>query len=187
MKSSSLVNILAVCLLAVMLPASCLFSPEKNPDETPTPVYHEPADSAWKVIDNLQLAYVNRDLARYIACFRSDFEFHLLEVDWEDYTGDGQIDTYWGLDQEEAGHENMFNAVEQIELTLLGNLEYPDMSDPTGQSWVLPRTFDLKVYTQLSGPGGVQGYRASGEAMFVCRTDSLGEWYIWKWYDHSEI
>jgi hypothetical protein len=186
-KSRFFIRSLTVFLVGLLALTGCLFSPDKNPDDNPPPVYHQPADSAWKVVANLQLAYVNRDLGRYIACFRDDYEFHLLESDWEDYNGDGFIDTYWGLDKEEEFHEAMFNAVEQIELLLMGTTEYPDLSDPTGQSWALPRTFDLKVYTNLGGGGGgVEGFRASGEALFVCRTDPQGEWYIWKWYDQSE-
>ena len=40
--------------------------------------------------------------------------------------------------------------------------------------------FDLKVYTDEAQ---TQGYRASGEAIFICREDSTGQWYVWKWFD----
>lgn len=172
----------------LVLTAGCLFSPEPDDNPSPPPPYYSPADSAWKVVFNLQLAYVNRDHDHYMQCFRDDFEFHLLEQDWDDYNGDGIIDTYWGLDTEDEFHEAMFNGVEQIELTFTGNMQYPYQGDPTGESWSLPRTFDLKVYTSIGGSGGVTGYRASGDALFICRVDSTsGEWYIWQWYDESEI
>ena len=166
----------------------CLFSPESD-DNPPDPIYYEPADSAWKVVKNLETAYINRDHDAYMDCFREDFEFHLLETDWDDYDGDGIVDTYWGYDIEDLFSQNMFNAVEQIELVLTGTSEYPWMGDPTEQSYALPRNFDLKVYTSVGGPSQPpQGYRASGEAIFICRPDTTtGEWYIWQWFDESEV
>ena len=47
----------------------------------------------------------------------------------------------------------------------------------------LDRTFDLKVYTDEAQS---QGYHASGSALFICREDSTGEWYIWQWWDQSD-
>lgn len=156
------------------------FDPKKNPDPVPAQ-YHIPADSAWKVLENLEYSYSSMDIDRYIACFRSDFEFHLLEIDWADYTGNGTIDEYWGLALEEEFHILMFNAVWSIDLTLSGDSEFPWSGDPTGMALALPRTFDLKVYTN----GGVDGHCASGSALFICREDESGEWYIWQWWDQS--
>ncbi len=177
--------IASVALLLLL--TGCLFSP-KSTEEPPEPLYYEPADSAWKVVMNLQLAYVNRDHAQYMKCFRQDFEFHLLEVDWDDYDGDGIVDEYWGYDIEDLSSQNMFNATEQIELTLTGNAIHPWMGDSTGGNWALPRTFDLKVYTSLGSPSEPpQGFRASGQAIFICRLDDEGEWYIWLWFDESDV
>ncbi len=142
--------------------------------------YYAPVDSAWKVLKNLEYAYISMDIDHYMACFRSDFEFHLLEIDWDDYTGNGEIDEYWGLAKEEQFHIAMFNALSSIELTLSGDSEFPWTGDPTNMSLALPRTFDLKVYTV-----GINGYCASGSALFICREDETGEWYIWQWWDQS--
>ncbi len=148
--------------------------------------YYNPCDSAWKVLKNLEYAYQSKDLDHYLACFRSDFEFHLLEVDWDDYNGDGIIDEYWGRDLEEEFHEAMFGFVDDIELTLDGTASWPWSGDSTGQSWELQRTFELKVWYTLPGSPW-EGSQASGMAIFICRTDTTtGEWYIWKWYDQSE-
>jgi hypothetical protein len=165
--------------------SGCLFSPDKG-DPEPT-LYYEPADSAWKVVANLQMAYENRDHAQYMACFRSDFEFHLLETDWDDYNGDGIIDTYWGIDQEDAFHNNMFNSVEDIELSFSGNVEYPFMGDTTGVSWVLTRVFDLKVYTSVGAPADP---RATGlREMLTSSADPMrmASGTSGQWYDRSEI
>lgn len=158
------------------------FSPNTgiNP---PPPQYHNPVDSAYKVLQNLEYAYVSRDIGHYLNCFRDDFEFHLLEIDWDDYNGDDIIDRYWGLDQEEAFHINMFNStnVTSIDLVLEGNQQSPWTGDPTGQSYQLQRTFSLKVYMNPNG------YIATGSALFICRPDTnTGEWYIWQWWDLSD-
>ncbi len=159
------------------------FSPDTNPDPPP-PQYHVPVDSAYKVLENLEYAYISRDIGHYLACFRDDFEFHLQEIDWDDYDGDGTVDTYWGLDLEEQFHILMFNNVSSISLTLSGTQQSIWTGDSTGLSLQLPRTFDLKVYTNEAQS---EGYRASGSALFICREDSsTGEWYIWQWWDLSD-
>jgi hypothetical protein len=158
------------------------FSPDTIPGEENQ--YYSPVDSAYKALKNLQYAYVSMDIGHYLDCFRDDFEFHLLQVDWDDYNGDGIIDEYWGLDLEEQFHEAMFSNLFAIELNLSGTSESPWTGDSTGQSLQLTRTFDLKVYTDEAQS---QGFRASGDALFICRKDSTGEWYIWQWWDQSEI
>jgi hypothetical protein len=159
-----------------------------NPTNVPPspPPYYTFCDSAWKVIKNLEYSYQARDIVHYMACFRSDFEFHLLEVDWANYWGSAEIDTWWGLDVEEEFHIAMFDFVDDIELELSGIAEWPWSPDSTGQSWELPRTFTLKVYYTVPGSPWT-GSQASGSALFICRADtSTGEWYIWQWFDQSE-
>lgn len=176
---------LACTAALALLAAGCWnpFSPDQDPPSGPQ--YFEFCDSAYKVVENLHYAYIARDLDRYMDCFRSDFEFHLLQVDWDDYNGDGIIDEFWGLDLEEQLTELMFDNVFSIELTFTGTQEYPWEGDPTGESLQLPRVFDLKVYTDGSG---TQGYRATGTARFICRPDTTsGEYYIWQWYDESDV
>lgn len=172
-------------VITVVIVSGCWnpFSPNTGDDPPPTQ-YHSPVDSAYKVLENLEYAYISRDIGHYLGCFRDDFEFHLLEVDWNDYNDDGILDKYWGLDQEEAFHIIMFNNVSSIDLGLDGNQQSPWTGDPTGQSYQLQRTFNLKVYTQANPP---EGYMASGSALFICRPDTTtGEWYIWQWWDLSD-
>jgi len=174
--------IISVVITAVIV-AGCWnpFSPDTGEDPPPQQ-YHNPVDSAYKVLENLEYAYISRDITHYIGCFRDDFEFHLQEIDWDDYNGDGIIDTYWGIDLEEDFHILMFENVASIELTLAGTQQSPWTGDSTGLSYQLPRTFDLKVYTDEAQSSG---YIASGSALFICRPDSTGEWYIWQWWDQS--
>jgi hypothetical protein len=177
-------------LLAVgiaVLAASGCWNPVDPPQGGGSGVqYYEFCDSAWKVLKNLEYSYQSKDLDHYLSCFRDDFEFHLLEVDWDDYDGDGIIDEYWGLDLEDAFHEAMFGFVDVIDLTLSGTAEWPWPGDSTFQSWELQRTFSLKVYYTIPG-SPYEGSQASGTALFICRKDTTtGEWYIWQWYDQSE-
>ncbi len=180
---NSRIPVLVSVIAAVIIVAGCWnpFSPDTEEGEQIQ--YYSPVDSAWKTLKNLEYAYISRDIDHYLSCFREDFEFHLLEVDFYDYDGDGLIDEYWGIDSEEEFHISMFNSVSAIELTLSGTQESPWTGDSTGQSYQLPRTFDLKVYTDGAH---TTGYRASGSALFVCREDSTGEWYVWQWWDQSD-
>lgn len=158
------------------------FAPDKDPDPSESQ-YYDFCDSAYKVIANLRYAYMSRDIDLYMTCFREDFEFHLLQVDWADYDGDSIQDTYWGLDLEEAFNENVFDNSVNIELTFLGNTEIDwSGAPPEMECLELPRSFDLYVYTNS---GGTTGYHAQGTARFICRPDSTGEYYIYRWYDES--
>lgn len=178
------INTLIVSAVVTVVIVSGCWNPFSPATGEPQGIqYHNPVDSAYKVLENLQYAYVSRDIGHYLDCFRDDFEFHLQEIDWDDYDGDGVIDEYWGLDLEEEFHILMFNNVSSIDLTLAGTSESPWTGDSTGLSLQLPRTFDLKVYTNEAHS---EGYRAAGEAFFVCREDSTGEWYIWQWWDLSD-
>ncbi len=184
MSGKTRINTLIVSFIITAVIVSGCWNPFSPKTGDPVEVqYWDPVDSAYKVLENLQYAYISRDIGHYLACFRDDFEFHLLEIDWADYTGNGVIDEYWGLDLEEEFHISMFQStnVTTIDLVLSGTSEYPWTGDPTGQSLQLDRTFNLKVYT----PDG--GYIASGTALFICREDtSSGEWYIWQWWDLSD-
>ena len=175
----------AVLGAAIAVSAAGCWNPF-NPDDDPDPSelqYYDFCDSAYKVIENLKYAYMTLDIDLYVSCFRDDFEFHLLEVDWADYNGDSIIDTYWGLDLEEAFNENVFENSENIELTFLGNQEYEWSGAEPGQGYLeLPRNFDLYVYTNSAG---TEGFHAQGLARFVCRPDSTGEYYIYRWFDES--
>ncbi len=179
---------LALVVLALLLASTaCLFSPEKGEGD-PDPGFYTPADSAWKVLYNFQLAYQTQNIDAYKECLDPEFEFILLQVDWDDYDGDGIIDESWGKDIEEAFTQNMFDSedAEVIELTLTGNSETVWYGDPSGETLQLVRSFDLKVYYWQ--PDGTQaGYRAMGNAVFRCRPDENGEYKIWQWEDHSEV
>ena len=159
-------------LSSILISVTCTSSVPTDPEVEPPggPPWAD-TDSAWKVIENLRYAYITTDLELYMNCFRDDFEFWPVPV---------QQDSFWGYDLEEYFHQSMFDYVELIELQFLGETEYSWSGDSTGQSLALIRQFDLKVYLDFSN-----GYYAAGGSLFICRPDSTGEWYVWKWFDQS--
>ena len=174
-------------VLIILIGSACLFSPEETVQGDQS-TYYSPVDSAYKVIANFQRAYETKDINEYMDCLHEEFEFMLLETDWADYTGDGNIDQSWGYDLEEEYTGNMFSSpnAETIELTLDGNSETIWYGDSTGTTLQLVRTFDLKVY--FLDPDGIQtGFRASGQAVFLCKPDESGEYKIWRWEDQSQL
>lgn len=179
--------LIAVLGAVLAVSAAGCWNPFDPPDgdDPPESQYYEFCDSAYKVIANLQYAYMARDIDLYTSCFRDNFEFHLLQVDWADYNGDSIIDTYWGLDLEEAFTQNVFDNSESIVLTFDGTSVFDwTGAPPESLCLELPRGFDLYVYTNA---GGTTGFHATGTARFICRPDSTGEYYIYLWYDESEF
>lgn len=119
-----------------------------------------------------------------MACFRDDFQFYPLEFNPFDPAVDSQPDSLWGYETELQCHEVMFDTVFGIELIMDENDEYLWSGDSTGQSWVLRSFFVLKVYVDSAQ---TIGFIAQGAASFICRPDTNGEWYVWQWFDESEV
>ncbi len=88
---STRTRVIYTALTVLLAGSACLFSPDKGEDP-PESGYYTPADSAWKVLHNFQLAYETQNIDAYLDCLHEEFEFILLEVDWDDYDGDGIID-----------------------------------------------------------------------------------------------
>lgn len=149
--------------------------------------FYSPVDTPAKLMHNFQLAYATHDLEEYINCLDDEFQFILLFEDWFDYNLDGYVDSTWDREIELTFTENMFNSprAEIIELTLLGNSETVWYGDPTGETLQLVRSFDLKVY-YMDGDEP-EGFRAAGDAIFLCKPDENGEYRIWQWTDLSEV
>ncbi|MCK4807067.1 MAG: hypothetical protein KAT09_05445 [Candidatus Aegiribacteria sp.] len=179
-KKSAAMVAMASLSAAVIMSMACLTGPDNS--APPGPPW-ETKDSVWKVIENLEYAYNAMDLDLYMSCFREDFEFHLLW--WYNPHGKpAKQDSFWGYDVEEQFHQNMFAYVDSIELTVEGTQGSPWSGDSTGQSYQLPRTFNLWIYTDKAQTGF---YRACGSALFVCRQDTTDDqWYVWQWWDLSD-
>lgn len=169
-------RIIIPLIISLVIGSGCISGPDSPVTPAPTP--WEDPDSAWKVIENLELAYITMDLELYMSCFREDFEFTYF-----DFTLPEPWTISWGYDTEEEKHQNMFTSVPDIDLVLTGDFQSPWTGDSTGASLQLTRTFDLKLYDDSTQTSGI---RATGQALFICRQDSAGIWYVWLWYDQSD-
>ncbi len=180
-------RVVMISVVALMLAgSSCIFAP-KGKENGEVSDYYSPVDTPEKLLSNFQLAYQTKNLDAYMDCLHEEFEFRLLEVDWADYTGNGEIDESWGRDMEESYTGNMFasSKAEVIELTLDGNTQTVWYGDSTGTTLQLVKSFDLKVY-YYDPIGEVQGSHALGDAVFLCKPNAEGNYQIWRWIDQSE-
>jgi len=162
----------AVCLLIVTISMLIACNPMEEPY---CPIkYNHPVDSVWKIIENLEYSYHYININEYVRCFRSDFEFN--------YISNGDT-LSWGFETEQQIHQSMFNQIDEVWFTLLGSEQYPWSGDTTGATLVLPWDYYLRIFT---GPDDSTGTPAYGTAHFICRQDSMDEWYIWQWWDYPD-
>lgn len=178
--------LLMMVVTLVLAGSACLFAPDDG-GTGGSSEYHSPVDTPQKLLDNFQLAYQTKNIDHYMECLHEEFEFMLLETDWDDYTGDGVDDESWGRDTEEEYTGNMFasSEAEVVDLTLTGNIETEWYGDSTGVTLHLVRSFDLKVYF-INPLGNQDGYHAVGDAVFLCKPNADGDYQIWRWEDQSE-
>ncbi len=140
-----------------------------------------PPDSAYKVVENLEYAWCTQDIELVATSLDDAFEHRLLEEDWDDYNGDGIIDTYWDKYLELEFTEGTFNAADSIYMDISGTSEWPWSEDSSGQSLELQRS----VYLEVHYPDTVG---ISSEAVvFICRPNQDGTWFIWLWIDQLEV
>ena len=165
------------CMISLCLMVPILVLIACNPTETepfsPCWSYYDPVDSVYKLFENFEFSYTSQDIWHYMQCFRIDFEFY--------YESNGDT-LSWGYDTEQDIHYSLFNQVCKMDLTLSGSEEYPWSGDTTGSTLVLPREYDLKVYMV---PDSAEHW-ALGTAQFICRQDSMEEWYVWQWWDFPD-
>ncbi len=71
---------------------------------------HNPMDEGQEAIDNYVHAYNTLDADLLTVTLDSGFLHHLLEENWADYNGDGEIDNTWGYSLELSFAEGYFSA-----------------------------------------------------------------------------
>jgi len=162
-----------VCLLVVAF--SILIACNPTESYPPGCKYYHPVESVIELLDNLECSYHYININEYVRCFRSDFEFN--------YMSNGDT-LSWGFDTEQQIHQSMFNQIDEVWLFgLYDSEQYPWSGDTTGATLVLPRDYYLRVFI---GPDDSTGTPAWGTAHFICRQDSMDEWYIWQWWDYPD-
>ncbi|MBN1434425.1 hypothetical protein JW921_06665, partial [Candidatus Fermentibacterales bacterium] len=111
-------GLLAVAAIALMatLAGGCWnpFDPKGGDPEPPQ--YFQDPDTTTEVLSNFVLSWNQRNHDEYMKCLEEYFEFHLLQVDYDDYDGDGIIDEYWGLSLEEQFTKALFDGAYAIDL-----------------------------------------------------------------------
>ncbi len=151
-----------------------------------TPVLpHDPVNEGWKVIDNYEYAYNTRDAALLAVTLDKGFLHHLLEEDWDDYNGDGVIDSTWDYDIELSIAEGYFSGYECCELYLEGEEQYTWPDDPSGESLAYPRSYQLKCHN-FDPDQGYTGFIQNGEFILVCKPDSTGIWHLTHLIEQTE-
>ncbi|MEN8208573.1 MAG: hypothetical protein ABFR50_04900 [Candidatus Fermentibacteria bacterium] len=146
---------------------------------------HDPVNAAWKAVENFQFAYNTQNIDLLEVVLDSDFKHHLEEEYWDDYNGDGIIDTYWDLDIELLFIDAFFDLAGEIELTLTGEDEQTWPDDSLNWGLELPRIFDLKVHYYVGSQ--YEEFRISGAVSFICRADSTDEWCVWQLFAQPSI
>lgn len=138
---------------------------------------HDPVNEGWKAIDNYECAYNTQDIDLLAATLDTGFLHLLLETDWDDYNGDGIVDSTWGYDLELSFAEELFSNYEYCELYLAGEEEYTWPDDPSGESIAYPRGFHLKYYN-INPDQTITGFTEVGQFILVCKPDSTGIWHL---------
>lgn len=138
---------------------------------------HNPVNEGWKAIENYEYSYNTQDIYLLAATLDTEFLHHLLQEDWDDYNGDGMVDSTWGYDLELSIAEAYFSEYEYCEFTLDGDEQHSWPEDPSGESIAYPRGFQLKCYN-INPDQTITGFTETGQFILVCTPDSTGIWHI---------
>lgn len=185
-------------IAALMLAApGCLFSPDPKPPE-PQPSQYMPRTTISGVLNNLRVAYENRDIERYKELFDlDDFMFVFDPIDVNDPKN--PVPENWGWPEEEASTRNMFedDLVERIELdfveTAPTNPSESDRGDrpfPEGTKKVIVTEVNLLVDVRQD-PENLRYVVDGDNAWFFLVQDTtevqdgLPVWKIFEWRDKT--
>lgn len=147
-----------------------------------TPVLpHSPVNQCWKALENFEYSYNTSDITLLDATLDLDFQWVLAETDWDDYNGDGIIDTCFTRDMYLSMTSDLFTGAETIELTLEGSGEVVWPGDSTGQTIESVRSFNLEVMYPDSS-----GFVSQGEWSILARPDSTDDWNLFRVTDLTE-
>lgn len=148
-----------------------------SPEGIITPVLpHDPVDEAWKAIDNYEYSFNTKDLALLEETLDQSLVFLLDEEDWDDYNGDGIIETCFQEEYYLQTVSLVFNQYEIIELVLNGSSESPWPGDPSGETLLFDRSYSMKAHNWVGGQQ--EGWLRVGDVVFLAAPDSAGVWRI---------
>ena len=151
-----------------------------------------------EVLENLELAYKQKNIDTYSALLHTDFRFYLISSEANqigiDANGDGIKDDYWDRDKEleitrnifEYGSSNPTYSVPDV-ISLRLNIPPEEVWEidmrPEHENWIIiPCTFTLSMSIN-NGSGTLS---ATGTARFYLASFD-NTWYIMEWWDESNL
>lgn len=155
----------------ISLAVSCNNASDLTSSITPD---DEAKDSGLEILQKYQEAYTNQDLVLLTSIHDSSFLHHLLEQDWADYDGDGEIDTAFNRELELVFTETLFSNWDAFKLELSGEESYIWPEDPSGESIAFPRSSTLTMWNFFPAMEEIE-YK---DYIFVCTPDSTDTWYL---------
>lgn len=141
---------------------------------------HDPVDQGWKAVENLEYAFNQRDSELLDETLDPTFLILLPEEEWDDYNGDGIMDTTLTRELYFSGVIDLFQEYESVELDLQGSDEEHWQGDPSGETMQYPRVYLMEV-----SQGTQDGWTISGDTILRCRPDSSGTWRV-TWIEYSQ-
>jgi hypothetical protein len=183
-------GVVVVSLVLVLLGAGCWnpFAPPGGGDPPPVEVQYKLRTSPENVIYNLNTSYTWRNADEYLACLADSVVFHLNPADVNN--PQDPLPPYWGKDEEETIHRNMFaqgSDVQSISLTLTTSLiDYlPDLN-----RWQYRDAVDLRVLVTDVPENTTYVATAPSEFLFQIDPNEVGPegqplWEIIHWWDMS--
>jgi hypothetical protein len=131
-----------------------------------------------KLIVNLQYAYNNKDITRYVSLLADTFIFRFADLD-SAYLKSKNIQLpYWGRSDEENSARGLFAYADQINLQIQPGTWQTNSGDPSGQSKKTRRYYTLDIQPTPPEIGNAAGY-----ATFIIQRDATGAWRIVRWDD----
>ncbi len=138
------------------------------------PAEQSDTEQALEVLEKYQTAYANQDMLLLDSIHATDFLHHLLETDWDDYDGDGVIDTAFNKELELQFTEDLFSNWDAFNLELSGDESYIWPDDPSGKSIAFPRATTLTMWNFFPALEEIE-YK---DLIFVCKPDSNDIWQL---------
>lgn len=150
-----------------------------------TPVLpYNPVDEGWKAVENFRYAMESQDIDLLEETLGEEFGLALMEEDWDDYDGDGIVDTTLNETVFIQTISILFDSYEVIELNLEGSGETVWPGDPSGETMQYQRSYDIKAWSWVGGQQ--EGWRRQGDTSFLCRADGTGIWHVTGIVDTTE-
>lgn len=134
---------------------------------------HSPVNQGWKAVENLEFAFNQRNSELLYETLDPAFLFLLPEEEWDDYNGDGIMDSTLTREVFMSAALSLFQKYGSVELEYTGSSEIPWAGDSTGATMMYPRLYFMEV-----SQGTQEGWARTGVTTIRCRPDSTDTWRV---------